>query len=258
MFRPLLASCTQDPRCFWWLRRGSENNLLSESRLIALPISSPQSYLERDAHKESNYASKREDISPAVSPVSFGYPVFHVSPRTLSPPSPVAYPPASGAYFRQSVKFWFRDFSSSKLFHFFYGIGIGFGNFWYRKKYRYRFQKNLVSKKVSVSVSEKIWYRKKYRIRYRKKLVSEKSFGFGFVQILGFFTHCVQLMFLTSNSTLLVARHCVTMTLSPRVWYFDKAFLGFLVPGPETAPASETDWGSEVSTFLPILFFQSC
>ena len=51
-----------------------------------------------------------------------------------------------------------------------------------------------VSKKVSVVVSKKfgidksilirigkIWYRKKYRIRYRKKLVSEKSF----VQILG-------------------------------------------------------------------------
>ena len=25
---------------------------------------------------------------------------------------------------------------------------------------------------------------------YRKSLVSEKSFGFGFVQILGFVTHC--------------------------------------------------------------------
>ena len=30
-------------------------------------------------------------------------------------------------------------------------IGIGFGKIWYRKKYRYRFQKFLVSKKVSVS-----------------------------------------------------------------------------------------------------------
>ena len=36
---------------------------------------------------------------------------------------------------------------------------------------------------------ENIWYRKKYRIRYRKNLVSEKSFGFGFVQILGIVTH---------------------------------------------------------------------
>jgi len=69
-------------------------------------------------------------------------------------------------------------------------IGIGFEKFWYRKKYRIRFRKILVSKKVSVSVSEKIWYRKKYRIRYRKNLVSEKSFGFGFVQILGIVTHC--------------------------------------------------------------------
>ena len=32
-------------------------------------------------------------------------------------------------------------------------IGIGFENFWYQKKYRYRFRKNLVSKKVLVSVS---------------------------------------------------------------------------------------------------------
>ena len=29
-------------------------------------------------------------------------------------------------------------------------IGIGFGKIWYRKKYRYRFRKILVSKKVSV------------------------------------------------------------------------------------------------------------
>merc|ERR1719507_2370928 len=76
-------------------------------------------------------------------------------------------------------------------------------NFGIEKKYRYRFRKILVSKKVSVSVSknfgieksigfgfEKFWYRKKYRIRYRKNLVSEKSFGFGFVQILGIVTHC--------------------------------------------------------------------
>ena len=55
---------------------------------------------------------------------------------------------------------------------------------------------------VSVSVSEifgieksigigfeKNWYRKKYRYRYRKKLVSEKSIGIGIVQILGFVTH---------------------------------------------------------------------
>ena len=70
---------------------------------------------------------------------------------------------------------------------FFDGIGIGFEKFWYQKKYRYRFQKNLVSKKVSVPVSEnfgfkksigigfkKNWYRKKYRYQFRKILVSKK------------------------------------------------------------------------------------
>ena len=66
----------------------------------------------------------------------------------------------------------------SKKFGIEKSIGIGIG-------------KILVSKKVSVLVSEKNWYRKKYRYRYRKKLVSEKSFGFGFVQILGFVTHCL-------------------------------------------------------------------
>ena len=66
----------------------------------------------------------------------------------------------------QSVTFRFRNFSVSKLFHFFYGIGIGFGNFWYRKKYWYRFRKNLVSEKVSVSVL--------------KIFGIEKSIGIGF------------------------------------------------------------------------------
>ena len=40
-------------------------------------------------------------------------------------------------------------------------IGIGFGKIWYRKKYRYRFQKFLVSKKVLVS---KNLVSKKYQI----------------------------------------------------------------------------------------------
>ena len=53
---------------------------------------------------------------------------------------------------QQSVTFRFRNFSVSKLFNFLYGFGFGI---------------------------EKIWYRKKYRIRYRKNLVSEKSIGFG-------------------------------------------------------------------------------
>ena len=94
-----------------------------------------------------------------------------------------------GIGFETFLCFLIVSVSVSKNFGIDKSIGIGFDFFWYRKKYRYRFRKNLVSKKVSVSVSEKIWYRKKYRIRYRKNLVSEKSFGFGFVQILGFVTH---------------------------------------------------------------------
>ena len=87
------------------------------------------------------------------------------------------------------------DVSVSKL--------LGFETFPFLRWFWIQYQKNLVSKKISDSVSEKfgieksigfgienIWYRKKYRIRYRKNLVSEKSFGFGFVQILGIVTHC--------------------------------------------------------------------
>jgi len=44
-------------------------------------------------------------------------------------------------------------------------IGIGFENFWYRKKYRYRFRKILVSKKVSDSVSKNFGIGKKFRFR---------------------------------------------------------------------------------------------
>ena len=49
--------------------------------------------------------------------------------------------------------------------------------------------KKLVFEKSIGFGIEKSWYRKKYRIRYRTNLVSEKSFGFGFVQILGIVTH---------------------------------------------------------------------
>ena len=86
--------------------------------------------------------------------------------------------------------------SVSKNFGIEKSIGIGFEKIWYRKKYRYRFRKKLVSKKVSVSVSknfgieksigfgfEKFWYRKKYRYRYRKKFGIEKSIGFGIEKI---------------------------------------------------------------------------
>ena len=55
----------------------------------------------------------------------------------------------------QSVTFRFRNFSVSELFNFFGGFGFGIENFWYRKKYRIWYRKNLVSEKVSDSVSEK-------------------------------------------------------------------------------------------------------
>ena len=71
----------------------------------------------------------------------------------------------------QSVTFRFRNFSVSKLFNFFSGFGFGIEKFWYRKKYRIRYRKNLVSEKVSDSVSLKFGI--------------GKSFGLGFVQILG-------------------------------------------------------------------------
>ena len=75
------------------------------------------------------------------------------------------------------VQIWgiLGDVSVSKLFHFVDGFGFGIEKNWYRKS-------------IGFGI-ENIWYRKKYRIRYRKKLVSEKSFGFGFVQILGIDTH---------------------------------------------------------------------
>ena len=51
------------------------------------------------------------------------------------------------------------------------GFGFGTEKIWYRNKYRIRYRKNLVSVKVSDSVS--------------KKFGIGKSFGFGFVHILG-------------------------------------------------------------------------
>ena len=69
------------------------------------------------------------------------------------------------------LMFRFRNFSVSKLFNFFGGFGFGIENFWYRKKYRIRYRKYLVSEKLSDSVSLKFGI--------------GKSFGLGFVQILG-------------------------------------------------------------------------
>ena len=71
----------------------------------------------------------------------------------------------------QSVTFRFRNFSVSKLFNFFGGFGFNIKKIWHRKKYRFRYRKNLVSEKVSDSVSLKFGI--------------GKSFGLGFVQILG-------------------------------------------------------------------------
>ena len=63
----------------------------------------------------------------------------------------------------------FRNFSI-----FFDGIGIGFGNFWYRKKYRYRFRKKIgIRKSIGIGF-DFFWYRKKYRYRFRNFLVSKK------------------------------------------------------------------------------------
>ena len=53
-------------------------------------------------------------------------------------------------------------------------IGIGFEKIWYRKKNRYRFQKNFVSEKVSVSVWKFFGIEKKVSVSISKTLVSIK------------------------------------------------------------------------------------
>ena len=62
------------------------------------------------------------------------------------------------------------------MFLFFYGIGVGFENFWYRQKYRYRFRNFLLSKKYRYWFQKKL-YLKKYRYWYQKKIGIEKSIG---------------------------------------------------------------------------------
>ena len=64
--------------------------------------------------------------------------------------------------------------SVSKNFGIKKSIGIGFEKFWYRKKYRYRFRKILVSRKVSVSVSKNFGNDKSIGIGFEKNLVSKK------------------------------------------------------------------------------------
>ena len=66
--------------------------------------------------------------------------------------------PSSCDHDKLAGRVWHFGFETSRFRNFsifFYGIGIGFGNFWYRKKYWYRFRNFLVSKKVLVSVLKK-------------------------------------------------------------------------------------------------------
>ena len=61
--------------------------------------------------------------------------------------------------------------SVSEIFGIEKSIGIGFEIFWYRKKYRYRFRKFLVSKKVSVLVSKIFGIDKSIGIGFEKMLL---------------------------------------------------------------------------------------
>ena len=56
--------------------------------------------------------------------------------------------------FETFLFFFMVSVSVSEIFGIVKSIGIGFEKIWYRKKYRYRFRKKLVSKKVLVSVSK--------------------------------------------------------------------------------------------------------
>ena len=59
--------------------------------------------------------------------------------------------------------------------------GFGFGKFGFGKKsLGFGFKKNWSRKKVSVSVSEYLVSEKRFRFRFQKNLVSEKSLGLGF------------------------------------------------------------------------------
>ena len=86
----------------------------------------------------------------------------------------VEYLRSTGVHEWWASRVWHFGFETSRFRNFlifFNGIGIGFGKFWYRKKYRYRFRKNLVSKKVSVSVS---------KIFGIEKSIGFEKFGIGF------------------------------------------------------------------------------
>ena len=79
---------------------------------------------------------------------------------------------------QQSVTFRFQNFSVSKLIHFLDGIGIGFKNFWYRKKYRYRFRKFCQNFEGFSFNFGKFGLKKKFWFWFQKNLVSEKKSGF--------------------------------------------------------------------------------
>ena len=74
---------------------------------------------------------------------------------------------------KQSVMFWFQNFSVSKLFYFLDDFSFGIKRIWYKKV------SDSVSKKFGIEKSVgfdivKIWYRDKYRTQYQKNLVSKK------------------------------------------------------------------------------------
>ena len=77
-------------------------------------------------------------------------------------------------------KFWHCNILVSKLLGFetfpcFFMVSVSVSKKnWYRKKYRYRFRKFLVSEKVSVLVSKKFGIEKSIGIGIGKKLVSKK------------------------------------------------------------------------------------
>ena len=65
--------------------------------------------------------------------------------------------------------------SVSEMFGIEKSTGIGFEKIWYRKKYQYRFQICLVSKKVAVSVSKNFGIEKNIGIGFAKKFGIKKN-----------------------------------------------------------------------------------
>ena len=76
---------------------------------------------------------------------------FHMCPQITCVRNRVWHFGFETSQFRNFLIFLMVSVSVSENFGIEKSIGIGFGKIWYRKKYRYRFRKFLVSKKVSVS-----------------------------------------------------------------------------------------------------------